>query len=399
MVNGNKRSLYLLYMVTFLMFTEYFVYQTVTPLYILTAGGNEFYSGLQSTLYLITAIILRFYFGPLADRKGNKAILLVGVIVFTTAPLLFMLSQNMLYIILIRMYQAIGLATYCSCASSLTSILAPKDRVGTYIGIHRLIIMSSLIIGPSVTLKTIELYGYSAFHILGTLEGIVALVFLFYVKEPKTEIPGRKEDSTFNLGSVLRMLSLLKEKPLNDAYRRIFLVSLIEALVLSFGSIYISVLLPYVNPGILFTYFGVGSVAGSIVSGILSDFKSKQSIAYICTTILGVGILGLAFLPVVPFFLYVGGIMAGFGFSGTMTASIPIIIQSAKGSERTAALSLQESSNDIGVAIGSLIFGILIPYVGIPVTFAIGGIGLLIFCLLEITRGYFLKEHKLFSQR
>ncbi len=375
MLDVNKRSLFLLYAVTFLMFTEYFVYQTITPLYILSLGGNELFSGIQSTLYFVTAIILRFYFGPLADEKGNKIILLIGVVVFTTAPLLFLLSRNITYIIVVRIYQAIGLATYCSSASSLTSILAPKDRLGTYIGIHRLIIMSSIIIGPSVTLKLIKLYGYSAFHIIGVIEGLIALAFLLNVTEPGAENSCQREAvSSVQVNSFHQMLNLLKEKTLNYAYRNIFIVSFIEALILSFGSIYVSEAMPDINPGILFTFFGLGSVAGSIISGVVSDFRSKNFVAVICMLIFGAGIVTLAFLPIVPILLYVGGIMAGFGFSGTMTALIPMIIQAAKVSERTTALSLQESANDIGVAFGSLVFGILISFLGNSISFAMGGI-------------------------
>ncbi len=384
MFDVNKRSLFFLYIVTFLMFTEFFVYQTVTPLYILSLGGNEFFSGIQSTLFFIAAIILRFYFGPLADEKGNKLVLLIGVFVFMTAPLLFLLSENMIYIVLVRIYQSIGLATYCSSASSLTSMLAPQNRIGAYIGIHRLIIMSSLMIGPSVTLQFVAKYGYSAFHIMGIIEGLIALAFLFCVIEPRTGLRSDQETvNGVNVSIFYKMLTLLKEKQLNYAYRYIFIVSFVEALVLSFGSIFVSDSLPSINPGILFTFFGLGSVAGSLASGIISDFKSKNFVASSCMLILGLGIVALAFLPVIPILLCMGGIMAGFGFSGTLTALIPMIIQSAKISERTTALSLQESANDIGVASGSLVFGIMIPFVGNSYTFVIGGSLLLVLWLFQ----------------
>jgi MFS family permease len=394
----NKRSLFFLYLVTFLMFTEYFVYQTVTPLYILSLGGNELLSGLQSTLYFVVAIVLRFYFGPLADRKGNKIVLGVGVIVFTSAPLLFLLNKNMLYIILIRMYQAIGLATYCSCASSLTSILAPKERIGTYIGIHRFMIMSSLIIGPSVTLKLIAMYGYRAFHSMGLIEGLIALLFLLCVREPKGADPLEKGDLP-DANVIIKTRKLFQERPLAHAYKNIFFVSFLEALVLSFGAIYVAGVLQDINPGILFTFFGLGSVIGSVVSGVVSDFKSKNFVAASCMVLLGTGIAALAFLPFTPVVLYAGGIIAGFGFSGTLAALIPVIIQFTKTSERTTALSLQESSNDLGVAFGSLFFGILIPHVGISPAFAVGGIGLLLFCLLKIIKDCSLKEEKPYFKR
>lgn len=62
----------LFFMGALLVFVNFFVSLTILPLYVLELGGSEFESGLQTTLFFLTAVLLRFYFGPLADRKGRK---------------------------------------------------------------------------------------------------------------------------------------------------------------------------------------------------------------------------------------------------------------------------------------------------------------------------------------
>ena len=108
----NLPSLLLFFIVAFFIGINFHTSFTILPIYITQLGGNELHSGIQSTVFLLTAVVLRFYFGPLADRKGVKVPLLVSAFVFCTSPLLFLSCQSVRSVILVRIYQAIGLASF-----------------------------------------------------------------------------------------------------------------------------------------------------------------------------------------------------------------------------------------------------------------------------------------------
>ncbi len=135
---------------------------TVLPLFVLELGGTEFISGLQNTNFFLAAVILRFYFGPLADNRGRKLPLLIGATAFATAPLLFLLSNNLWMLIISRIYQAIGLAAFLSSSTSLVADLAPENKTGNYISSYRIIMSLSLLIGPAGSMLLVKQYDYNA---------------------------------------------------------------------------------------------------------------------------------------------------------------------------------------------------------------------------------------------
>jgi len=369
-----------LFIATFFIFVDFYNSQTITPLYLLDVGGTEFHSGLQSTMFFLTAVILRFYFGPMADIKGNKTTLIIGTIAFTTAPLLFLFSENIWFIIAVRMYQSIGLAAYFSSASSLTSALAPKLRLGTYIGLYRFVIMAALLVGPATALKIIDLQGYKIYNVLGIILGLVALIFIFLIKEPE-----RKENLEKKNGaaSAYKMLKLVKDKELSPIYLSIFTLSIVYGFVLTFVAIYIQKETS-VNPGIFFTFFGLGSVVANLVTGQISDKFGRAVVAFPCVFLLGAGTATFYFLPVFIPVLYIGSIIAGFGYAGSIAAMISWIVDIAPVNVRTTALAVQDSSIDLGIAFGSFIFGLLVYVIGLPYSFAFSGILLILFACWKI---------------
>lgn len=377
----DRKSLYFLYAATFFIFINFNISHTITPLYILDVGGTEFFSGLQSTLYFLTAVSLRFYFGPLADSRGNKLTLFIGGIAFATAPLLFLLSENVWYIIAVRMYQSIGLAAYFSSAVSLASALAPRQQLGKYIGFYRLVTMGTLIIGPTFAMKIITIYNYEIYHILGIMIGAFALFFIYFIKEPKSV----DNDVTVKASAPpSNMLTLLKERQLSPIYLSIFVLSVGYGLVLTFMGIFVQRFTVDINPGVFFTLLGAGSVVANLTVAALSDKKGRANVAYPCMLIMGLGIAILYLLPVSYYVIYFGSVLVGFGYAGSMAVLISWIVDIITPARRTTALALQDSSIDIGIALGSLFFGIIIPVLGLPLSFGLSGAVIAIFSLWKI---------------
>ncbi|HHV65005.1 MAG TPA: MFS transporter [Peptococcaceae bacterium] len=398
---SNQRSFYLLLAGTFFIFLNFNIAQVITPVYILAIGGSEFVSGLQSTLFYLTAVVLRFYFGPLADAKGNRITLFIGGLAFMTAPLLFLFSQSLWYVLLVRMYQAIGLAAYFSSASAVVSALAPRGKVGAYIGFYRLVTMSTLLVGPTLALKVLNSFGYTWYHLLGIAIGFLAMAFLHFVKEPpKTEnhaalvpdapvaaAPAASAPAAVDpvIKPGLGMLSLLKDKKLIPIFQSIFLVSICYGLVQTFSAIYVEQAAPHINSGLFFTVFGIGSIISSLISGTLSDRKGRAEVVFPWIMIMGTGLALLYFLPLQSWLLYFGSFLSGFGYAGSIAVLISWVVDVVPISRRTTALALEDSTIDIGIGLGSFFFGVLIPLLGLPWSYAASGLLLLVFAGWKIT--------------
>ena len=71
-LSGNKMNWVLLFVAAFFVYVNLFVSITIFPQYAVEIGCTPLQSGLQNTLFFVTAVILRFYCGPYADRRGRK---------------------------------------------------------------------------------------------------------------------------------------------------------------------------------------------------------------------------------------------------------------------------------------------------------------------------------------
>lgn len=387
-MSSNKCSLLFLLAATFFVFLNFNISLMVTPVYILAIGGTEFFSGLQTTLFSLTAVVLRFYFGPLADAKGNKITLFIGSMAFMTAPLLFLFSQSLWYVLLVRMYQAIGLAAYLSSASAVVSALAPGGKVGAYIGYYRFVTVLTLLVGPSAALKVIDEYGYYWYHGLGIVIGLLAMVFLHFVHEPQ------KYEKTCNhlAKPGFKMLGLLREKKSFPIFESLFLLAVCYGLVLTFTAIYIRQAVPEINPGLFFTVFGIGSIISNLTAGTLSDSKGRAAVVFPWIIIMGLGLVLLYFLPFKPWIIYLGGFFTGFGFSGSIAVLITWVVDVVPVTRRATALALQENTVDIGIGLGSFFFGLFIPLIGIPWCYGASGLLLILFGVWKIFGIVLVKE-------
>lgn len=51
----------------------------VFPAYSLSIGSTPFQAGLQNTIFALSSVAMRFFLGPVMDRKGPKLLMLIGI--------------------------------------------------------------------------------------------------------------------------------------------------------------------------------------------------------------------------------------------------------------------------------------------------------------------------------
>lgn len=360
----------LIFLASFLVFTGFFASLAILPVYVLEIGGNEFHSGLQTTLFFLTAVLLRFFFGPYADKKGRKIPLIIGAVAFGTAPLLFLLATNYWMLALARMYQAIGLAAYFSSGSSLVADLAPEGKTGVYIGSYRLINTLAFLIGPAIALKIIYSQGFAGWFNISFIAGLVAIALVLFIKPP---VLAEQEDAQQEKKSMARIAEVLKNKSLRPILLAISLIALCYGSLITFVVIYLSRIPEISDPGLYFIIFGVAGVISNLAGGYLSDRFGRPVIVWPLVMSIGLGTLALYFLPSWPVVMVVSSFLAGLGFAGGLSVSIAWLVDTVGSRNRATTLAVQESTIDLSIAVGSFAFGIASGVVGLALAFAITG--------------------------
>lgn len=374
-LRGLYSSLIMFFIAAYIVFVIFFTSLTVLPIYVIELGGSEFDSGLQTTIFFISAVILRFYFGPLADSKGRKLPLLIGAFVFATSGVFFMLCSNVWHLTLARLYQSIALATFLSSGSSLVADMAPVKSRGTYIGMYRLIITLAVLTGPVSALEVIKNFGYNFWFNLTFMGGIIAFILIAFVKAPYLK-------TVSNMRFINSIYTVFNNRVLWPIYAGLALTSICYGAILTFASLYISQTSEIVNPGIYFTYFGVSGILANISAGYLSDKYGREAIVWPASVILGIGLIALTFVPVVPATIIISGLLTGIGWSGGIAAFIAWLVDLIEEKMRGTVLAIQESIIDTFVALGSLVFGIQAAFIGIQFSFAFTGSSIVVMTVM-----------------
>ena len=377
-VPGSERELTasnanwaLLFGAAFFFYVNLFVSIAVFPQYALQIGATPFQSGLQSTLFFLTAVILRFYCGPYADRRGRKAPLLLGAFVFATTPLLPIISGSITMLILARVYQAVGLATFLQSGSSLVADMAPPDKRGRYLGAYRLLVVLSVLAGPPAALSLIESAGFRIGFMGSAAVGLAAFLMLIFIKTPPLP-PGEILSSAGTVSLVLR------NRRIRPLLAGIALASVSYSALLAYAALHISGSGTSFNPGSYFLYFGLAGIAANLGAGVFSDRFGRAAAAWPALMLLGAGNLLLAFIQFSPALVILSSVLAGVGLYAAMVVLIAWLIDTVEEQLRATVLSLQENTIDLSFAAGTLFFGLAAGRYGFQASFAAVGILLII---------------------
>lgn len=364
----RSRNFFLTLGVCFFIYFNFFSFQVIAPQYLTDLGGTGFQAGLQNSFFFIAGIILRLYFGPLADSRGRKLPILIGSFVFATTPLLFLVSHNVPMIFLARFYQAIGLAAFFSSGTSLISDIAPPQKIGTYMGTYRFTATTALVVGPGISIGLINQFGYSFQFVCSFFIGLIALGLGFFLQPPALK-------KTFVSPNPLDQLkTVIQNRLLWPIYLGAGIVAFSYGTLLTFGSIFFSEATTVANPGLYFTIFALLGMTGNISAGGLSDRLGRQVVVIPSISLLGIGLFILFFLPGNSLLLWISSIIAGLGYGGSITAIFTWIIDVTRPEARATALAFQESALDIAYASGSFFFGIALSFLGYPLSFSLIGV-------------------------
>lgn len=341
------------------------------PVYLISKNATLPQVGISSTIYSLSAIILRIFFGPLADKKGRKFSLLISAFSFILSWILIWWAPSFSLHIVARVIQSIGLALYMSTGSSVVSDVASPKILGTCMGIYRGFLGLGFVLGPVIAFKLIEI-SFPAMFIGNIIFATISLLLLLFIKETGVR---SKENIIRKKHFFSNNLELLRNHNLLRYYLLVVTITSGFGILSTNSAIYLSSLDGVMSPSLfLFSLASIGMIA-SFASGRLVDkFGIRKTI--IPSVIMAlVGFLAMALIGSFGNVALVFVIISiGFGTNSTVVSSITGIERGTRKDLMATSFSIQESAYDGGFAIGNLIFGFLVISLGYSYSFLIVGL-------------------------
>ena len=137
------------------------------------------------------------------------------------------------------------------------------------------------------------------------------------------------------------------------------------------------------NPGMFFTAYAIVVIVARGLTGRLSDRYGRSSVVIPGLILAALGLWVLAFATSLVLFLAVA-VIYGLAFAMVQPSLMAMVVDRAHPSRRGAAMGTFSSAMDLGIGLGSLIWGVVAQVAGYQVMYLAAG------CVAILALGVFL---------
>ena len=388
---SNRKVLFFLFGTFFFMMNISTSY-SVVPVYLISQNFTLAQIGISTTIYSLSAIFLRIFLGPLADKKGRKFALLISSFSFVISWLFIWLAPNYEMHLIARFIQAIGLAMYMSSASSVVSDIVDNKILGSCMGIYRGFISIGVILGPVYAL-TLSGIGFNVMFTGIIATSFISFILITFISETKAAV---KELTSVKKNNIIKdYLVLLKNPRLLRYYLAIMTATSGYGIINTNSAVFLSGLEGVLKPSTFLFLFGCIGMIASLASGRQTDRHGIKNVIIPGAFLALSGFYSMAFVESFGnLALFVVIIAMGFGTNSLVISSITGIGRETISELKATSYSIMESAYDGGFAVGNLIFGLMVTAFGYSQGFLIVGV-MLTLSYLGIFTGEYVRKRNL----
>lgn len=347
----------------------------VLPLFASHLGAQPAGVGIIAAVSSFAGIVASIPAGMLSDRLGRRKMLMFSVLVFATAPFLYLLVSNLWQLVALRFYHGLATALFVPVAMALVADLFRKTRgeklgwfsTATLLGRFVAPVAGGGIIGLTVFNPGL---GYNVVYIVCAAAGVIAL--LLALRLPAVDGGGEEGPSWGETAAAFRSLI---------SRRAVLLTALIEAAILfTYGAFETFLPIYAVQAGISPYKIGVFLSAQVITlalakpaMGSFSDRHGRRPQIF-AGALLGAACIGS--FPLFSSFLPLLGLSVLFGLSlSIVTAATPALIGDLSDRKtRGSAMGILGSIMDIGHTTGPLATGFVAGMFGFQKAFLVAAL-------------------------
>jgi MFS family permease len=363
-------------LVTLVYFVAENIVLPILPLYVRgELGGGDVAVGVVVGAFSVTALLVRPWAGRLADRRGRRLPMVLGVAIFTASVAGYTFSRSVAVLVAMRLLTGVGEALFFTAAASAIADMAPDERRGEAISFFSLALWTGIAIGPVVGEVVLHGGRFSLVWLVSAGFGLVAGTLALRIR-----VPGLAGEETH--GHLIHRAALLPGGTL--------LTSILGAAgFFAFVPLY-SRELGLSGARLVFVIFSGLVLAIRLFGARLPDRLGPIRTARMS---LAVSALGLAVMGwwTTSTGLFAATAVYGVGQALAFPALMTLALRDVPPGERGAVVATFTSFVDIGFGIGPGALGFVADAAGYPVVFLAGaGIaatGLVAFVLRYRTRG------------
>lgn len=372
----------LLFAVALALFTGMNMLNVAVPLFVIEdLGGNTAITGLLSSVYTLSACLMRPLGGVLSDRLGRRSVMVGGCALFCAASAFCGAVPVLTALFLGRILQGVGYSTASTANNTASTDVIPQERMAEGIGYFGMSQSVAGAIGPALASVLIGAVGNRncLFWVAGCGALGVALSLLVRYESRGKEARPRNQAS----GSIKFRDNIEKTAILPSVVEFFSLFCLVS--VMCFFTPYLKVERGF-DPWVAGAFFAVSAVTIVVLRLLFSRFVGKCSHLWFLLPSFGLMIalcFSAPFVTEVPGFLLLGAVY-GASHGLVWMAMGSEAVRHAPPERRGMANATFYLAFDAAIGLGAATWGILINAVGYDGTYR-----LVAFCFAALSVAVF----------
>jgi MFS family permease len=341
----------------------------ILPAYIKASGATDHEVGIVMGGFAIGLLLFRPKMGYLVDTQGRKAVMLLGILAATIAPLLYALTTSTWVLLAIRVFHGLSIAAFTTSYSTLVADLSPAENRGELIGYMSLVNPIGMAIGPALGGYVQPLIGNQSFFYICAALGGLSLMFISMVRTP----PIMPLPATVNAPAALSAWKIVS----NARFRIPTLTMLSVGLAFGILSVYLPLFVQAMqfdmNVGLFYTMAAIASFITRLFAGKSSDRIGRGLFITIGLMFYLTSMVMLATAQNVPTIL-AAGFIEGCGGGMLLPIMIALITDRCQPHERGRVYSLCIGGFDLGIFTAGPLVGFMADWIGYRGLFAIAAV-------------------------
>lgn len=337
------------------------------PLYAESMGASGIWLGIIFAGFHVSRTILMPFIGRLSDKKGRKAFIAWGLLIYTITSLGYVWASTLQELTVVRITQGCAGAMIFPIVMAYLGELSPKDKVGTTMGMFNMSLFAGVGFGPLMGGIIADYFTMDAsFYAMAGFSLVALMLVLLFVPELHLYKEKKIEVSLIKSMESNRVRGLVSFRFSNSFSRAVFLC-------------FVPVLAGF-RLGLSLSQIGVLVASQPIVAsmlqlpfGRLADKFSQKKLVTIGNLI---DPLCLALIPFVHNFnqLLILCVSSGFGRAICIPAASALVVAEGRKLGMGSSMGIFGMAMSMGVTVGPLLGGLLMDYIGLDSVFFTTGL-------------------------
>ncbi|MCY7323945.1 MAG: MFS transporter [Phormidesmis sp. CAN_BIN36] len=364
----TRRNLGVLFVMGLLFWASLASLLPTLPPYVKSLGASNQQLGIVMGSFAIGLLLFRSQMGRLADSRGRKIVLLIGITVAAIAPILHLFTQSISVLMAIRAFHGLSIAAFTTAYSALVVDVSPPQNRGELIGYMSLVNPIGMALGPAIGGYLQEWKGFTPVFVLASCLGVVSLICCSQVQSPPIE-----QRSNGVNAKTETFWQLLSSDRIRIPTITMLLIGLAFGTLATFVPLYIKESGSDLNPGLFYTSAAIASFVVRFLAGRASDRYGRGPFITTGLACYALSMFLLCIAQTTPAFL-IAGFIEGIGGGTFLPITIALVADRCHPHERGRVLGLFMSGFDLGIALAGPFLGVVADRIGYRGAFGVASI-------------------------